>query len=97
ARLGGVLTFRGADAATIDALELVAPDGVIVYSHPPGDAGRRISSERGPLLRTALAGQVAREVSRSRDRHRGADSDREQVLDVYVPVILEGTVVGVYE
>ena len=77
---------------------MFAPDGAVVYADEPGRRGQVIDIDDADHLESALQELSVREVSgldtpENRDLH----GTYHQALEVYVPVLLDGTVVGALE
>jgi hypothetical protein len=84
--------------SSIIRLQMFAPDGAVVYADEPGRRGQVIDIDDADHLESALQGLSVREVSgldtpENRDLHE----TYHQALEVYVPVLLDGTVVGAFE
>lgn len=78
-------------------LNLIAPDGTIVYSDRPGIRGRQIGQDRA-LLGQVLAGSAVKQISNLSDTEDADLKPRfDGALEVYVPVVVDGKVVGAYE
>jgi DNA-binding CsgD family transcriptional regulator len=98
ARLDPVLApLSTNDPPTID-FDLVAADGTIVYSGLSGEAGLPALPGEQWLLDEALMGRVTGRLDSalSHSVARG-DSDYDRAFDLYVPVSIDGAVVGAYE
>jgi DNA-binding CsgD family transcriptional regulator len=97
-RLNPVLAgLSGNGAGTVD-VDLIAADGTIIYSETPGMAGLHAPPLEQWLLDEALAGRITTMLE-SVPQHPEVqgDADYDRVFDVYVPVSMDGLVVGAYE
>lgn len=78
-------------------LNLIAPDGTIVYSDRPNVRGLQLPLD-DELIVGALKGSAGRDVSAlSGPENADLHSRFGGALEVYVPVTIRGRVVGVYE
>jgi DNA-binding CsgD family transcriptional regulator len=69
----------------------------VLYSDVAHKRGRHVGPSDLPLLTQALAGAVASEFATlSDEQHAGLRPHYERALDVYVPVVLGGRIVGAY-
>ena len=86
------------DGSGIIRLNLFARDGTLLYSDLPRNRGRHIDPHEAHLLAVALAGGVGSERS-SLSGPENADLGGRfaSALEVYVPVVRDGQVVGAYE
>jgi DNA-binding CsgD family transcriptional regulator len=98
ARLNPVLAGLSANGAGTVDVDLVAADGTIIYSEIPDVAGLHAPPEEQWLLEGALAGRITTMLE-SVPQHPGVqgEGDYDRVLEVYVPVSMDGLVVGAYE
>jgi DNA-binding CsgD family transcriptional regulator len=98
ARLAPVLGGVQHDGSGIAGVSLVAPDGTVMYSDVSHRRGQKVASSDLSLLSNALEGAVASDFDGLLDEE---DADLhflyESALEVYVPVVLDGHVVGAYE
>ena len=98
--LDPVLLRMSADGSGTLGVDLLAPDGGIIYSNQPGMAGHQIPAAEQALLAEALRGRVATMIDLTGRHHEastGTRYDDDSTLDVYVPVVIDGVVVGAYE
>jgi DNA-binding CsgD family transcriptional regulator len=98
ARLRPMLAPLRNGASGIVAVNLVASDGTIIYSDLPRMAGERVGLDDEAILRDVLDGHLLGGLDGLSDP---ADSALKPLLDeafeVYVPVVIDGVVVGAYE
>src|ERR1051326_3987309 len=99
ARLDPILAHLDADGSGVLDIELIAPDGIIVYSRQPEQAGQRISPDDQDLLYAALDGRVARKIDARASRRVGRNrrDDFAGAVDIGVPIRIDNAVVGAYE
>jgi DNA-binding CsgD family transcriptional regulator len=86
------------DGSGIIRVNLVAADGTIIYSDRPAIRGQVVVAADDTLLASALSGRVAS----ARDSLTGTENvdlkpQYAKAIEVYVPVVLDGRVVGAYE
>jgi DNA-binding CsgD family transcriptional regulator len=79
-------------------LNLFGRDGTLLYSDLARNRGRRVNPQDAHLLRVALAGGIGSERS-SLSGLENTDLRNQFVsaLEVYVPIVRDGRVVGAYE
>jgi DNA-binding CsgD family transcriptional regulator len=97
ARLAPTLGRVRADGTGVLGVSLVARDGTVLYADTPSREGRPIASVDRPLLAAALSGQTApARQSLSSTADAGLLGLFDSVLTVYIPVVLDGGIVGAY-
>jgi DNA-binding CsgD family transcriptional regulator len=92
--LGGLTTY----GSGVLHVNLVAPDGIVIFSSPLSKAGQPVASSDRSQLTEALGGHVSgghEALAAGEDAPRTAFYDG--AFEVFVPVILDGQVVGAYE
>ena len=97
-RLEGLRQQVVRDGSGVIRLNLFARDGTLVYSDLARNRGRQINPQDARLLAVALDGRIGAERS-SLSGPENADLGGRfaGALEVYVPVVREGQVVGAYE
>jgi DNA-binding NarL/FixJ family response regulator len=97
-RLDPLLARARQEGSGVLRLNLFARDGTILYSDLAALRGRAVSPLESSLLAGALARRPGAEVGAPHGPEAAALRERYgQVLEVYVPLVLEGRVVGAYE
>jgi DNA-binding CsgD family transcriptional regulator len=97
ARLAPTLGRVRADGTGVLGVSLVSRDGTVVYADAPSREGRPMPSVDRPLLAAALSGRTGtaqQAISSRTDMESTAPFD--SVLTVYVPVVVDGGIVGAY-
>jgi DNA-binding CsgD family transcriptional regulator len=98
ARLDPVIAGLSANASGAVEVELIAADGTIIYSDKAELIGGPTPDGQIWLLDEALAGRVTTSFGSTRERARGSeDAAENRIYDVYVPVSMDGEIVGAYE
>jgi DNA-binding CsgD family transcriptional regulator len=98
ARLRPVLAPSHGIGSGVLAVNLVASDGTVIYSDAPRGVGQRVGLADHALLQEALEGRLGAAV----DGLSGPEDSTlkalyDEALEVYVPVVVDGVVVGAYE
>ena len=98
ARLQSVLDRVREKQSGIIRVNLFAPDGTVLYSDLASLRGQTISPLSDELLAQALAGSPGAEITElSSPENSDLDARYGSALEAYVPCVLDGRVVGVYE
>jgi DNA-binding CsgD family transcriptional regulator len=98
ARLEPVLDRVREQHSGVIRVNLFAPDGTVLYSDMASLRGQTISPLTDELLAGALAGSPGAEITQLSGAENGDLSARYgSALEAYVPCVLDGRVVGVYE
>jgi RNA polymerase sigma factor (sigma-70 family) len=98
ARLDPVVTRLRGRGSGILRINVIAPDGTILYSDLRSIRGRTIQLGDKPELATALQGGTgADETALDGDENADLHAGYARALEVYVPVRIGGTVAGAYE
>jgi hypothetical protein len=96
--LDPVLAGLRANGSGITGMDLIAADGVIMYSEDPAKTGLRVAPAEQWQLDEALVGRVtALRDSAPSGTEPQDDVGDDRTFDVYVPVIVGGVIVGAYE
>jgi signal transduction histidine kinase len=91
-----LLPVRQADPRVI-RLNVWAGDGTLLYSDAPGRTGQKKPTQ-SPLFTRALAGEPGKQLSSLESPWNADLRERyDQALEVYVPLRLNGQVVGAFE
>src|ERR1700730_701916 len=98
ARLDPIYADMHNDGSGAIRLQVFAPDGTVLYSDLPSKRGEAFDLNAEDHLVAALQGHIESEVS-SLDgpENRELQDVHHEALEVYVPVDLNGGVVGAYE
>jgi DNA-binding CsgD family transcriptional regulator len=97
-RLEPVLDRVRENHSGVIRVNLFAPDGTVLYSDMASLRGQTISPLSDGLLASALAGSPGAEITELTGRENTDLSARYgSALEAYVPCVLDGRVVGVYE
>jgi DNA-binding CsgD family transcriptional regulator len=99
ARLEPVMARLRTDRSGMIRVNMVAADGTIIYSDRPSARGKAIPPGEKPELATALMGSVGSSGQSLLTTEENADLKARygDAFEVYVPVVLEGRIVGAYE
>jgi DNA-binding CsgD family transcriptional regulator len=98
ARLDPVLGPMSNDDSGMLELNLVASDQTIIYSSLPSVAGLHLDLSDQPLLSEALDGHVEfNGGSLAPSEALALKTVRDAKFEVYVPVVVDGAIVGAYE
>jgi DNA-binding CsgD family transcriptional regulator len=96
-RVGPTFDRLSHDGSGVASRDLLGPDGARVYSDQPGQTGRRVSDSELSLLGEALRGRVSSGFESPAAAHDAImPSLFGGAYTVYVPVVLDGSVVGAY-
>jgi DNA-binding CsgD family transcriptional regulator len=97
-RLGPSLAPLIAPGSGVVRVNVLAIDGTIIYSDAHELRGRVLAPSEKPLLAKALGGNAASELSSlSTLENEDLRARYSSVIEVYVPIRLDGQVVGAYE
>jgi DNA-binding CsgD family transcriptional regulator len=97
-RLESVLDRVREKQSGVIRVNLFAPDGTVLYSDLASLRGQTISPLSDELLARALAGSPGAEATElSGPENSDLDARYGTALEAYVPCVLDGHVVGVYE
>jgi DNA-binding CsgD family transcriptional regulator len=99
ARLEPLVAHLRTQGSGVIRVNIVAADGTIIYSDRPGASGKAIPSGDKPELAMALTGSVGSSGQSSLSTTENSDLKESygDAFEVYVPVVLEGRIVGAYE
>jgi DNA-binding CsgD family transcriptional regulator len=99
ARLEPVMARLRTDRSGVIRVNVVAADGTIIYSDRPSTRGKAIPPGEKPELAAALLGSVGASGQSFLTTEENADLKPSygDAFEVYVPVVLEGRIVGAYE
>ncbi|HEV7662291.1 MAG TPA: EAL domain-containing protein, partial [Chloroflexota bacterium] len=97
-RLNPIFNDIRADGTGVIRLQMFATDGTILYSDLPTKRGEVVDLANEPSLVTALNGQSVHDVSDLEGpENNELRAQYGQALEVYIPVDIQGQVVGAYE
>ena len=97
-RLRPLLSRLADHESGVVGFNIIAADGTVVYSDTPGAQGLVVPPGEQQLLADALAGQV--KVARSElsgPEHAQRRAQHQSAIEVYVPIVFDGSVLGAYE
>lgn len=97
-RLDPLLVSVRTDNSGVIRLHVFAHDGTVVYSDLPSKRGQTVDFASLPLLAEAFAGSTGKQVSSlSSVENSDLKARYDSALEVYVPLVVNGQVVGAYE
>ena len=98
-RLDPVVAPLRQNGSGVIRINLVAADGTVIYSDSLDARGKVVPPSEKPQLATALRGSVGSiaHSALSTDENSDLRASHDDAFEVYVPVFLDGQVVGAYE
>lgn len=98
ARLDPLFGQARSGQSSIIRLQIFARDGAVLYADDPDRRGEVIDVDDAVHLEAALQGHLEREIS-ALDTEENDDlrETYHEALEVYIPVVIDGQVVGAYE
>ncbi len=97
-RLRPLLERVRRDGSGVLRVHVFAPDGTVIYSDLPAKRGQKVATSTNILLTNALNGDIGTQISGfSSAENADLKAQHGSALEVYVPLRIDGQVVGAYE